>query len=449
MCVIIGGLRKNLRRAEQLEGMRCNPSGFAIAVLRGGKLIAHKRSLLQKDIMDIWDTADDEDYIVTHSRIPSMGGMHANVDDCHLWEREGCLLAHNGTMVNMKEAMESGDRRTDSQAFFEEIFIPLWKSQGKNINPLVEKVIRTVTHGNRICIITPDGEVHYYGEWVKDHDCMMSNSSYRITTTSYAGFSQSYGGRGGYSYLSDEDDYDEWWKRRSGTSSTLTEKEKETKPAASTAVTNSVFDYSDFDGSILKEAAGDDLFKLMILHYVVMNAITLSSAEQTRDDKESAEVATKLLTLMGAEPSGALCDFVTNDLPQFLTEPNVTEKEIDTLATDFAAECEIEFCPAEYKDDKQLARDMLVEFYKAIRDDEVAAAVMNTHFNWEADSFRKLVTSWKMALNRKKKPTIVNRSLAELAYVPLDDGAVSPATFDIAVENLSKLYDRFRKGGKA
>lgn len=180
MCVMIHGLKRNLRREEQLRGMETNPYGFALLVLRGGRVACHLRTLDEGELMAAWDRAEDDDYVVTHSRIPSAGGLTRNLDDCHLWNAEGCYFAHNGTMRDVIDAMDRGDGRTDSRWLFDEVFLPLWEAQGRRYTPLVGRVLGLVSHGSRLLVVTPDGEVHTTGDWIEDHGCWFSNRSYVV-----------------------------------------------------------------------------------------------------------------------------------------------------------------------------------------------------------------------------------------------------------------------------
>ena len=445
MCVIIGGLRKNLKRDEQLEGMRTNPSGFAIAVLREKKLIACKRSLNKNEIMKIWDEAKDDDYIVTHSRIPSMGGMTANINDCHLWEREGCLLAHNGTMTNMREIMSDNDTRTDSLVFFEDLFIPVWKSQGKNMNALVENVIKSETSGSRICIITPDGEVHYYGKWIQDHGCWMSNRSYKTYSTP-SFYSKT--GYDGYSYMSDE--YEDMF----GT--TYSSKSEQ------------AVDEEDYDGTTLDAAVGTDaIVRYMIIHYMTENLVKRTSREvetfaysllDENDDSggyEVDEVKDTLTSLTSADGTVSFTQFFNDTLPQLLDDPIMTTREAENLVAEFSSICEAEFCPAlkstQKINDSKVKTRMLSNFYEAIAKDSAVARMLNMRFNAKADDLKSFVTAWKTTETEPGTPTMIHRSLGELAYLPdSEDYLESPEDEPPrknTVKNLSELYKKFCKQG--
>lgn len=445
MCCILGGLRKNLRRDEQLESMRTNSSGFAIAVLRDKKLVAHKRSLDKDEIMKIWDEAKDDDYIVTHSRIPSMGGMTANLDDCHLWEREGCLLAHNGTMVNMRAIMKENDKRTDSLVFFEDLFIPVWKSQGKNINTLVENVVKSETSGSRICIITPDGEVHYYGDWVKDHDCMMSNRSYKVYSTSY---------RGKYSYLSDG--YDDCFDYSGIYEGKKEPAGKDDKPGT---------DEPMFDGTVLDEAVGTDMIvRYMIIHHVVSNLVSSVSVaiDEYADGYDTSafdydEIHDTVASLMSLDGTIALGEFFKNDLPQLIDDPVMTSREVESLVAEFSSLCEAEFCPmlrhGQKIEDDETRAAMRKAFTRAVTKDVSVARMLGTKFDGAARTLDEFIVSWKNNdAVESAKACPVRRRLEDLVLEEPacpDDSKADKASRDNAVKNLSRLFKEFciTKGG--
>lgn len=290
MCIIIGGLKKNLKRAEQVEGMRSNSYGFAISVVHRGPNnapvdIKTTRSINEVDIMKVWDDAEPDDYIVTHSRIPSAGGRSKNLADVHGWEREGVTFFHNGTMTNVISLMEKSDKRTDSLFFFEEIFIPLYKSQGRNFNKLVDRVCQAVSHGSRLCFILPDGSIHYYGDFVTDHECMFSNRSYVVSKYATIG----YGGTRWWDH--DDDDYP--------AAQPSTVKKESSPPLSSGASTSkkpgevdvSADNISEDDedtpaGEIVSALGLGNILRLLLRRYVLCNVQELSVSEAAGDDIE-------------------------------------------------------------------------------------------------------------------------------------------------------------------
>lgn len=222
MCIIIGGLKKHLRRDEQIQGMRRNDRGYAICVVHKKKDGTTEnnvvRSLNPDDIMKVWDRALPDDYVVTHSRIPSAGGLNANMNDVHGWTMAGVTFFHNGTMSSIKDVMK-GDKRTDSEFFFKEIFIPLWLRNNKVFDKTLELVCSVIADGGRFCFVFPDGTVKYIGEYCHDHNCMFSNTGYRVygsygTTTK--GTSDGSATRGGFCVESSSDledsEYMDWWR---------------------------------------------------------------------------------------------------------------------------------------------------------------------------------------------------------------------------------------------
>lgn len=182
MCIIAKGYKKDLRRTEVERCMETNPSGFFIAVLKQNpKDDVFVRTLERNPILKAYDAADADDMIVTHSRIPSRGGMEPNLQDVHGWCEDGVRFCHNMTFTCLDEVQrrDKCEHMTDSEYFFRRIFMPLFRSEGRTFTPLVDRIVRAVAGANnRLLFILPDNAVVTYGPFVEDHNVMFSNKSY-------------------------------------------------------------------------------------------------------------------------------------------------------------------------------------------------------------------------------------------------------------------------------
>lgn len=447
MCVIIGGLRKNLRRAEQVEGMRSNRYGFSILVLRNKKVVAHQRSLREEDIMKVWDEAKDDDYVLTHSRIPSAGGHEANLEDCHMWQREGCYFAHNGTMTNIIDMMGADDSRTDSLYCFEEIFLPLWKSQGRNFNQLVERTMTAVTHGSRVVIVTPDGEVHYLGKWIDDHDCKMSNISYK-TREAYASWNEYKPVSGGAGWLSQPS------LRTDAVTGEAARKEEIVKP---------IYELDDlgyeFDGSLLASFATiSDLGRLMLTQIVNSSVEDLAVEEAAehmavelgidpKDEKEwnkavmeFSRMARASFEKVGPGINPALDGFSFDCAEGPFDGELFEEGEIESVISDYASTLEYECAPQKFRTSDDLTKGILEGYRRIQAATAFHSKALNVGSDWRQSRIRKVFTSWRMLTNRKGAPTVVKRDMDKALLYGREGEAAK--TY---MRNLQAFYDAIRK----
>lgn len=193
MCIIAKGLKKDLRRAEVERCMETNPAGFFIAVLKPSpEDDVFVRTLDRTRILAEYDRADPDDMIVTHSRIPSRGGLGANIPDVHGWCEEGVRFCHNMTFSCLDAVMkhEKCEHMTDSEYFFRRIFMPLYRIEGRRVTQLVDRIVRAVAGANnKLLFIFPDNTVVTYGPFTEDHGVLFSNESYKPAPPSaYAAF---------------------------------------------------------------------------------------------------------------------------------------------------------------------------------------------------------------------------------------------------------------------
>ena len=186
MCIIAHGIKRDFQDGEIAECMRSNPSGNFLAVITNsadGKHVDVLRCLDKQPVLDAFDAAPDDAEILLHARIPSRGTQ--TIENVHGWmSSEGMRFCHNGTM----HSLPTDGGRTDSESFFRRLFLPLWRQEG-GFTEDVEFLIKTFTEsgGNKFAFLLPDGTVKLYGNFVEDHGCKFSNSTYKkYTPPSYS-----------------------------------------------------------------------------------------------------------------------------------------------------------------------------------------------------------------------------------------------------------------------
>lgn len=256
MCVLIAAKRKKfVKRAEIVEAMRTNSSGFAMMAVRPDNSRDSIRTLSDKELLDFFDNkVKDDDAIAFHARIPSRG--EKSLANVHGWMIEGVWTGHNMTISTLDEVMrEDKWNGTDSEYFFRNIFGPLYKGFGDaafkdgKFHPYIDRIIRCfMGSSNKFLFVMPDGTFVRYGNWVSEPDrkengeiaFWASNSTYKVYERSWPAASSGKTTRGyGYGYgYDDEQDYLEYWQSKAARNS----------PKASSIV--------DFDGTTLVDAAG-------------------------------------------------------------------------------------------------------------------------------------------------------------------------------------------------
>lgn len=257
MCVLIAAKRKKfVKRAEIVEAMRTNSSGFAMMAVRPDNSRDSIRTLSDKELLDFFDNkVKDDDAIAFHARIPSRG--EKSLANVHGWMIEGVWTGHNMTISTLDEVMrEDKWNGTDSEYFFRNIFGPLYKGFGDaafkdgKFHPYIDRIIRCfMGSSNKFLFVLPDGTFVRYGSWVSEPDrkengeiaFWASNTTYKVYERSWPAASSGKTTRGyGYGYgYDDEQEYLDYWKNRAALNS---------PSEASGAV--------DFDGTTLIDAAG-------------------------------------------------------------------------------------------------------------------------------------------------------------------------------------------------
>lgn len=309
MCVLIAAKRKKfVKRAEIVEAMRMNSSGFAMMAVRPDNSRDSIRTLSDKELLDFFDNkVKDDDAIAFHARIPSRG--EKSLENVHGWMIEGVWTGHNMTISTLDEVMrEDKWDRTDSEYFFRNIFGPLYKGLGDaafkdgKFHPYLDRIIRCfMGSSNKFLFVLPDGTFVRYGTWVCESDrkengeiaFWASNSTYKVYERSWPAASDK---STRSAYRSDERGYLEYWKNKCALNSPVN--------------TNKTTGAIEFDGTTLVKAVGAlPVIRTGLKLHILANAAKYREA-MTDDLPEGCEPgSTKAIAAVCRMP----VDFVTDN----------------------------------------------------------------------------------------------------------------------------------------
>lgn len=164
MCVIATGRKKDF----ELEWFKAccdhNPDGFFVSRVNRRQSI---RTLDKAAAISFFESSKPNDLIVLHARIKSVGPV--NSDNVHGWESAGVQFCHNGTL-----SIKARDTLTDSETFFRDIFLPIYKSTNRRLTKPVIAAINAVIGTSRFLVIR-NKSVHRFGNFTAKGECYFSN----------------------------------------------------------------------------------------------------------------------------------------------------------------------------------------------------------------------------------------------------------------------------------
>lgn len=188
MCIIAYGLKRDFRTGELGNCLRHNPHGNFLAVIRtsgdGSRTVRRLRALEARPVLDLFGQASGDDEILFHAREAS--GSPVALSNVHGWESpDGLAFCHNGVLPYF----EGCDDQSDSKIFFDRIFLPAWRGEGKRFTKNVELLLgyfsslhyveKNTTRTNKFAFLLPEGTVRLYGDFIRDHGICFSNDGYR------------------------------------------------------------------------------------------------------------------------------------------------------------------------------------------------------------------------------------------------------------------------------
>ena len=240
MCIIVASEKgKKIPSKKTLETCFLNnPDGAGIMYYFDNSVIVDKGYMTFKDFYKRVRELEKEigltdRSVVFHFRIGTSGKNDAKT--CHPYPltkqtkflqskhvRCSVAMAHNGILSNFVDRTNK-DNLNDTQIFIQKFMYNIYKlSKNFYYNEYANELIFNTIATNRLCFLTKNDEIFYYGNWVEDNGIYYSNSNYKpkvIQTYYNNAYSR-------YNYYNDFDYYDNYWKSKS-----------KTKPAAEVATT--------------------------------------------------------------------------------------------------------------------------------------------------------------------------------------------------------------------
>lgn len=174
MCIVVVSPKgEQFPSIENIQNcVDSNPDGFAIAWNEDGEVKNYK-TMGHRAIMKFYRKfIKTHDYMTTgmvfHARIATHGSL--KITNCHCWISDGVAFAHNGVL----SVKNRGDM-TDSETFFQDIFLPIFRTHGWDSARLA---IDACIGSSKFAFIDGAGDVYGFGDYKKSDGNYYSNYSY-------------------------------------------------------------------------------------------------------------------------------------------------------------------------------------------------------------------------------------------------------------------------------
>lgn len=170
MCVLIIKDRGvNVPTKEILTACtEVNPHGFGIGTPNGVF-----KTLNAEEFIDAASQLPPEIPAILHCRLATHGSIKKS--NCHPFEAQDWIFAHNGIINNIKPYKDL----TDSETAFKQIFLPLLTAN-KGFNNNVKNIIDTLTGFNKFAFLNKiTGKITTFGDFVNFDGCLFSNLRWR------------------------------------------------------------------------------------------------------------------------------------------------------------------------------------------------------------------------------------------------------------------------------
>lgn len=203
MCIIAAGYRREITESHIRTSMSKNRDGAFILVRPPGtrpRLVTAK-SFLVDDILKVFNEADPDALILFHARIATHGTI--NLQNIHGWEEDGVYFCHNGVLSYKNR----GDM-TDSETFFRDMFMPIFRANNFEFNEKVDHAVGAVIGTSRFAFYHRD-KIMTFGSFIKDEGgAVFSNDGFRERPPAALVYGRGY--RGGGCGYRDPSYYDGW-----------------------------------------------------------------------------------------------------------------------------------------------------------------------------------------------------------------------------------------------
>lgn len=197
MCIIIA--KKKGVKFPSIENVKesCkrNPDGFSMCWAEEGKIKTF-RSMSSKVFLDKYKSLTkkvsyEDTALVIHARIKTHGSVGIKNTHCFLDKDINLCFSHNGIL----RGIENRGDMTDSETFFRDIFVPIYKIGGWK---KAELAIKAIIGTSKFAFVDENGDLKTFGEYKKDEGILYSNDSYKPYRVSdyffdYGYYQRSYG----------------------------------------------------------------------------------------------------------------------------------------------------------------------------------------------------------------------------------------------------------------
>lgn len=180
MCIIAYGIKKDIGEQHFKNCLDNNPDGFFLLGYKRGSTEEKPefliRTLLKKEVVDLWNKIPKDYIVLLHARIKTHGSVSEK--NVHGWSSNGWYFCHNGILQ-----IKNKDDMTDSETFFRYIFLPAFKNrciEEKN-NEDFSNMINTIIGSSKF-VFFKKGQLLFFGDFIKPDKnkfAYFSNSSYK------------------------------------------------------------------------------------------------------------------------------------------------------------------------------------------------------------------------------------------------------------------------------